>query len=348
MGDGQFRALARVRDDVVIRVVVYYALLVGVVALLWRYAPFGNAWAGSDGSGDGGMGKHAAARAAFAQAAANPGVETSLAMSAGLAMCTAALLALPVAWVYTLTRHKKGYRQSIVQTLVLLPVVVAGVVVLVKNSLALAFSLAGIVAAVRFRNTLEDTKDAVYLFLVTAVGIAAGVQLSVATVLSVVFNLVVFALWYTDFGRSGAPLEGVRAERIRERALAQVSRTGTFVARLDEELLKSLSSDQLEALGDRAWRRRKRNEPDLADEGAPHFTHLLRIRTHDPAAARESIEPVLRECLTRWRYGGVVHEADGTHTVEYGAELAAGVSSPALIELIRARGAEQVIDAVLR
>ena len=38
--------------------------------------------------------------------------------------------------------------QSLVQTLVLLPVIVAGVVLMVKNSTALAFSLGGIVGAV--------------------------------------------------------------------------------------------------------------------------------------------------------------------------------------------------------
>src|SRR6476619_1544470 len=77
-----------------------------------------------------------------------------------VAVLTAFLLALPVAWVYMFTRQRKGYRASDVQALVLMPVVVAGVVVLVKNSVALAFSLAGIVAAVRFRTTLEDSRDA--------------------------------------------------------------------------------------------------------------------------------------------------------------------------------------------
>ncbi len=81
---------------------------------------------------------------------------------------------LPVSWVYILTRQKKGFRQSVVQTLIILPIVVAGVVLLVKNSIALAFSLGGIVAAVSFRNTLRDTKDAVYIFLAIGVGLAAG------------------------------------------------------------------------------------------------------------------------------------------------------------------------------
>ncbi len=113
-------------------------------------------------------------------------------------MLGAALLALPVVWIYGLTRQKKGYQQSVVQTLMVLPPLVASVVVMVKYSLALAFGLAGIVAAVRFRNTLEDSKDAVYIFLSTAIGLAAAVMLPIAAVISVLFNVIVLLLWYTD------------------------------------------------------------------------------------------------------------------------------------------------------
>jgi len=54
----------------------------------------------------------------------------------------------------------------------------------------------GVVAAVRFRNTLKDTKDAVYIFLAIAVGLAAGVQsFAVAYVATVIFLGVVLVLW---------------------------------------------------------------------------------------------------------------------------------------------------------
>src|SRR5437016_14025548 len=56
----------------------------------------------------------------------------TLTVNAAIAMIAAILLILPVAWVYILTRHKKGYQQSVVQTLVILPPVVAGVVTMVK------------------------------------------------------------------------------------------------------------------------------------------------------------------------------------------------------------------------
>src|SRR5450759_144011 len=183
-----------------------------------------------------------------------------------VAMASAFLFALPVAWIYILTRQKKGYSQSVVQSLLVLPIVIAGIVVLVKHSLPLAFSLAGIVAAVRFRTNLDDTKDAAAIFCVTGIGLAAAVQPGVAAVLSVGFNALAVGLWATEFGRSQASLEGKRAQRQLDRALTVASRTGTFVAKMDDEVLKSLAPEQLEALADRAWKRKKKMVSDEVEE----------------------------------------------------------------------------------
>ena len=51
-------------------------------------------------------------------------------------MMSALLFSIPVAWIYTLTHKKKGWKQGTVQSLVVLPVVIAGIVVLLKYSLA--------------------------------------------------------------------------------------------------------------------------------------------------------------------------------------------------------------------
>lgn len=81
---------------------------------------------------------------------------------------------------------------------------------IVKYSIALAFSLGGIAAAVRFRNTLDDSKDAVYVFLATGVGIAAAVDLPVALLILLLFNALIVARWMTDFWAhaSGARRQG--------------------------------------------------------------------------------------------------------------------------------------------
>lgn len=246
-----------------------------------------------------------------------------------VAMLTAFATALPVAWIYTLTRRKKGFQQSVVQTYLILPVVAAAIVVLVKSSLPLAFSLAGIVAAVRFRTSLDDSKDAAGIFVVIGIGMASGVAPEVAWVISVGFNLLMLVLWRTDFGKP-VLLEGREAERKLERALATANRTGMFLARMDDEVLKSMSSSQLEALADRAWRRRKRNDPDLADDEAgteehPHYERMLRLRTVDVDSARTLCEAKFASLFLHWKYLGNVQEND-LRVLEYGVTMAETVT----------------------
>jgi hypothetical protein len=132
-----------------------------------------------------------------------------------LSLVAALLVALPVVWVYGWTRPRRRFNQTFAQTLIVLPIAITLVVFLVKGSLALAFSLAGIVAAVSFRTALEEPLDGVYLFLVIGTGLAAGVQLLfVALIASVVFNAVTLTIWRLNVGSQPAVLEGWRlAER---------------------------------------------------------------------------------------------------------------------------------------
>ena len=273
------------------------------------------------------------------------------ALPTAVAMVSALAFALPVSWIYTLTKRKKGWKQGIVQSLVVLPIVIAGIVVLLKYSLALAFGLAAIVAAVRFRSTLDDTKDAAYMLVAIGVGLSAGVNPQVAAVLSFIFNVVVVALWYTDFGRTPAALEGRLAERQLERALEHASRTGTFVARMDDEVFKGMSPEQLEAISDRAWRRRKRQAPEM-EEGEkrekPDFATLLRLRTSEPEALRKVVEAVFQELFTRWKFGDVVHEDDGMHVVEYAVDFAETVTPGVVSDTLRAAAGSRIVRLELR
>ena len=258
-----------------------------------------------------------------------------------IAVTSAFLLALPVAWVYMFTRQRKGYRASDVQALVLMPVVVAGVVVLVKNSLPLAFSLAGIVAAVRFRTNLEDSKDATFIFLATALGLACGVQIEVAAVMSILFNAAVLGLWTADFARLPPSLEGVRAKRQLERATAIANRTSQFVARLDHEVLEALAPAQLDALEDRLRRRRAEMTGESGTAGS-RFDLMIRILTNDAISLRSAIDPVLEAEAKRWRYRGSSTNDVGT-TVEYDLRLKKGYSRQSVAEIVREKGAPFVV-----
>lgn len=246
-----------------------------------------------------------------------------------VAMAAAFATALPVTWVYTFARHKKGYQQSVVQTFLILPIIVSGIVVLVKHSVALAFSLGGIVTAVRFRTTLDDSKDAANIFVVTGIGLAAAVDPPVAFAVSVIYNLLTLGLWLTDFGRAPA-LEGKQAGQRLERVLQNANRTGTFVAALDDQVLKDLAPEQLEALADRAWRRRKRNAPDAAEDERPDYSHMLRVHTGDADGTRPVAEAVFDQLFSRWKYMGKAKAADGLRVLEYGVALSEGVT-PGLV-----------------
>jgi hypothetical protein len=329
-------------SNILLRTAIYYALL----AVLLYWADKVHVTVGGLGLSDSdtlqvvGLGKKALAKEMAPQSG-------PAALPTAIAMISALLVALPVSWIYTLTHRKKGWKQSTLQSLVVLPVVIAGIVVLLKYSLPLAFGIAAVVAAVRFKSTLSDTKDSAYMLCGIGLGLSAGVNPQIAAVLSFIFAVVVVGMWYTDFGRAPAALEGKLAEATLERALEHASRTGTFVARMDDEVFKSLAPDQLEAIADRAWRRRMRNAPDLADEGrtATHqdYGSLLRLRTASPDALREIIEPEFADLFRRWRFGDVVHESDGLHTVEYAVELGSTVTPGVVSDTLRAVGSHHLV-----
>jgi hypothetical protein len=328
----------------------YYAVLLGGAVALWRWFPDQMRSLTRDLVGNLAAGAEPAGRRALEEAVTQPifsGAWSGEMRSAAVAMIVAGLVALPVAWIYVLTRQKKGFRQSQVHTQVMLPVVVAGVVVLVKNNLALAFSLAGIVAAVRFRNTLEDSKDAVYIFVATGIGLAAGVALPVAVALSIIFNVVALLLWYSDLGRSSAALEGGIAERRLQQARAHANRPSGFIQRLDEEVLKAMSAEQLDVLAERAWRRRQRHAPDDGVD-RDDFGWLLHIRATDVDAAMQATEALLGQYVKRWKFGSIVHESDGTALIEYAVHLKKSTIPAQLCEAVQGRGATAVVGVELR
>jgi len=226
-----------------------------------------------------------------------------------LSMLSALVLVLPVAWVYMLTKRRSGYDQSVVQTVIILPMTVGATVILVQNSLALAFALAAIVAAVRFRNTLKDTKDAVYIFLALAVGVAAGVFApTVAAVMSVVFNVVVLSLWQFNVGNIYADRLG--ADR---------------AARLEPHL---------DAAADEKKKKR--------------FNGALLIRAARLEPAQRATEALLEEQVKRWKLAEIVPSDRGTATLEYLVRLKDDAVAAALLDSLKAQGAPHIVAAEFR
>ena len=117
------------------------------------------------------------------------------------AIVGALLCSLPVSWTYMSIRTGEEYDQSLISTIMVLPLVVTGIVIIVQNSLALAFALAGIAGAVRFKNSLKSSGDALFILVSVGVGLAAGIgAVELALVLSTAFNVAFLLLWTTEYG----------------------------------------------------------------------------------------------------------------------------------------------------
>jgi len=118
-----------------------------------------------------------------------------------IAIIGSLLTVLPVSWTYIASRDHHDFDQSLVETIIVLPIIVTSIVVLVHNSLALAFSLAGIVSGVQFRNSLKSSGDALYVLLAIGIGLGSGIgALEVGLVMSLAFNYVFIGLWALDYG----------------------------------------------------------------------------------------------------------------------------------------------------
>lgn len=126
------------------------------------------------------------------------------------------LIMLPISWTYSATKFNFGPRKSFVRALIVLPICASTVVLLIQDSLALAFGLAALVAAVRFRVTLDEAIDGIYIFAAICVGLAAGIgYLGVAAVMALFFCLTNAVLWGMNYGKN--PIDDARRKKKREK-----------------------------------------------------------------------------------------------------------------------------------
>ena len=106
-----------------------------------------------------------------------------------------------IAWVYLLTHSGLSYSRSFVNSLIVMPVIVAMVMMVLSNNLVTAFGLMAVFAIVRFRNILRDTLDTTYVLAVIVIGMACGtMKFATAVVGTGLTALIMLYLYYTAFG----------------------------------------------------------------------------------------------------------------------------------------------------
>jgi hypothetical protein len=260
-----------------------------------------------------------------------------LALTVTLALIGTLALMLPVSWVYMSARRVPGHNQSVAQALIILPIVIAGVVFIVRDSLALALSLAGVVAAVRFRTNLRDARDTVFIFLAIAVGFSAGVQtLAIGALLTVVFNLVIVLTWWYDFGRN--PLSPTATAQWHE-PLSSLARKNGERAVPDRDLVLALTPANVDALADRFERVRD----VVGSKKKPRYDALLSVTTEQVGETQQLVEKVLEKVTKRWKLDEIVTENARPSALYYLVRMRKSVPRDELITAIRARGGDRIL-----
>jgi hypothetical protein len=106
-----------------------------------------------------------------------------------------------VAWTYMFTHTGLSYSRSYVNSLILMPVIVALVMMVLANNLIIAFGLMAIFAMVRFRSVLRDTLDTAYVLAVIVIGLACGTLKFTSAIIGCLATIAIMLyFWASAFG----------------------------------------------------------------------------------------------------------------------------------------------------
>jgi uncharacterized protein DUF4956 len=324
------------------RLLAYYGILAIIVLLLAYLAPDVLRRVAAKGVSEVAEGPTILVDALNASPAASvgfgPGSLGDVAITTVLILFGTLALMLPVTWVYMSARPIPGHNQAIVQTLLFLPMVVAGIVFIIQNSLALAFSLAGVMAAVRFRTTLRDTRDVVYIFLSIVVGFAAGVQsLAVGAIISIVYNMVLLVTWRYDYGRN--VLTPTASSQWAGPLHTLASETGMHEIP-DRDLVLSLTPEKANALADRFERV---SDKIGKKKKKPRYDSVLTVKTYDVPEVQAQLEKVLDKMTRRWALDEIVQYTGKPSEIFYLVRLRKSVPRDDFLTAIH-QGADGMID----
>jgi uncharacterized membrane protein YhiD involved in acid resistance len=113
-----------------------------------------------------------------------------------------------LARAYYATHSGISYSKSFLQTMVLMGVTVAVIMVVIGSNIARAFSLVGALSIVRFRNAVKEPRDVAFIFMAMTIGMACGTGFYVVAILAALgFSLMVRLMARFDFG--ARPFQGL-------------------------------------------------------------------------------------------------------------------------------------------
>ncbi|MBP1587144.1 MAG: DUF4956 domain-containing protein [Clostridia bacterium] len=116
-----------------------------------------------------------------------------LEVSASVAI--AVLLGVLVFFTHKFTSDSFSYDKNFGLVMLFVPATVALLISVTNSNIARALSIAGVLAIIRYRSTLTNPRDLVYIFFSVAVGFAAGVRLYVGALIFVIIGAIVAAIY---------------------------------------------------------------------------------------------------------------------------------------------------------
>ena len=107
-----------------------------------------------------------------------------------------------IALIYQKTSRELESPKYFIQALILISIPVATVMQAIGDSLARGLGMLGALAIIRFRTTLRNPRNMVFMFTSISVGIAAGVYgITIAVIGTIGFCLVVLLIHYSDLSK---------------------------------------------------------------------------------------------------------------------------------------------------
>jgi uncharacterized membrane protein YhiD involved in acid resistance len=154
-----------------------------------------------------------------------------------IALSLSFVLSAMIGWVYRFTHRNISYSQSYVQTLVILGMLIALIMLVVGSNIARAFALVGALSVVRFRNAIKETRDVGFIFLVMGVGMAAGTRFyTLAIVAAVAISLVIVVMFRFNWFAADVQRQVVKV---------QVPPDGTYTEHVQDVLIAHTSEFEL-------------------------------------------------------------------------------------------------------
>ncbi|GGM08721.1 MULTISPECIES: DUF4956 domain-containing protein [Micromonospora] len=130
-----------------------------------------------------------------------------------VALSLSFLLSTMIGYIYRFTHRNVSYSQSYVQTLVILGMLIALIMLVVGSNIARAFALVGALSVVRFRNAIKETRDVGFIFLVMGVGMACGTRFySLAIVAAVAISLIILVMYRFNWFASNVQRQVVKVQ----------------------------------------------------------------------------------------------------------------------------------------